>query len=250
MELLNIEIEINSICNRKCDYCPVSIMEIPKGDKYIDQELFDIFIFRLNEINYSGRISFHLYNEPLLHKGLEDLVFKLLSKVPSCKPILFTNGDLLTEARYNSLMKSGVSKIVITSHSGKEHPKRPDQIVQFPKELDLTNRGGKLESLPKCTFEHLNSKCYAPSEMFVISITGDVLLCYEDANRNNVLGNIKNKSFKEIYYSERYTNLRNALTRGNRSKAADICKLCTNLAHSKSGRSDQSEKFWEIISND
>lgn len=248
MRLLNVEIEINSRCNRKCSYCPVSIMPFPQVPRLIQENVLSSFILRLEEIDFDGRISFHFYNEPLIHKGLECVVRRILQAVPKCRPVLFTNGDLLTQQRYDSLVDAGMQMIVITSHSGKSHPPRPKQVVQFSDDLVLTNRGGKMAELPKATELDISQRCFAPTEMLIVTITGDVVLCYEDAYRSHVMGNICDQSIAEIWNSDDYSRIRGELEIGNRKGACEMCTNCTNRAHTTLGKSDRSEPFWDLIS--
>lgn len=248
MRLLNVEIEINSRCNRKCSYCPVSIMPFPQVPRLIQENVLSAFIERLVEIDFDGRISFHFYNEPLIHKGLEDIIRRILAAVPKCRPVLFTNGDLLSQQRYDSLIEAGLQMIVITSHSGKSHPPRPRQVVQFSDDLVLTNRGGTMEDLPKATGEDISQRCFAPTEMLIVTITGDVVLCYEDAHRSHVMGNICEQSIDQIWNSHDYSRIRAALEVGNRKGACEMCTHCTNRAHTTVGMSDRSEPFWDLIS--
>jgi len=248
MRVLNIEIEVNSRCNRKCSYCPVSIMPHPQVPRLIQEHVLSSFINRLMEIKFDGRISFHFYNEPLLHKGLESIIRRVAEAVPTCRPVLFTNGDLLSQQRYDSLIDAGLQMIVITSHSGRSHPPRPKQIVQFSDDLVLTNRGGTMVDLPKSTEQDISQCCFAPTEMLIVTITGDVVLCYEDAHRSHVMGNICEQSIAQIWNSQNYSRIRAALEAGNREGASEMCKHCTNRAHTIMGMSDRSEPFWDLIS--
>lgn len=232
-----VEVEINALCNRSCSYCPVSVLPIPQPPRYIDEEVFDKLLKELSDIEFSGRFSYHFYNEPLLHKDLEGLVKKSVKKLPNAFQVLYTNGDLLTEKRYNQLIDAGIDLIKVSSHSLEIIPERPAQIVLYPEDLVLTNRGGLLVNLPGSTSVMHETACFAPSEMFIVTITGDVLLCYEDAERNNVMGNIMEQSIKEIWYSDKFIRLRELLARGSRLDGASICKKCTNTDHNLPGNS-------------
>src|SRR5687767_13566064 len=94
--LLNVEIEVNSRCNRKCWYCPVSILPPPDGPKFMADDVFVRLHEELQAIDYSGRISYHLYSEPLLRRDLARLVALSKSMLAASWQVLFTNGDLLT----------------------------------------------------------------------------------------------------------------------------------------------------------
>jgi cyclic pyranopterin phosphate synthase len=239
-----VEVEINSRCNRACSYCPVSILPVPGVPRYMKDEVFESLLSQLRGLDYAGRISYHFYNEPLLRKDLERLVALTSARLPKAHQILFTNGDLLSDERYGSLREAGIEFFVVTSHDGTAYPERPFQIVEFPEDLMLTNRAGTLTHLPVVTSEILQTPCYAPSEMLIVTATGDVLLCYEDAKRETMMGNILEASIDEIWLSEKFTRARTLLAQGRRSEANSVCRLCTNQAHVSLGGGSHSEPYW------
>lgn len=242
--LQNVEIEVNSRCNRRCSYCPVSLNPTPNVPRLMSDEVFERILSELGSIEYDGRISYHFYGEPLLRKDLERLIARSHSALPKAHQVLFTNGDFMTEERYHSLLAAGVEYIVITSHDGKPHPKRPRQILQYTNDLELTNRGGTMKELIKATEDHRQKPCFAPSELIVITVEGDVLACYEDSQRKHPFGNILKNSLIEIWDNPHYVALRETLERGDRLNAMSICAECTNKAHTTPGCSAHSEPFW------
>lgn len=246
-ELRVVEFEANSRCNRKCSYCPVSILPKPDAPTFMPEEVVDRMIVELQRIEYAGRISYHFFNEPLIRKDLEEIIQRLKNDLPNAEQVLFTNGDLLTETRYQSITDAGIDFIVVTSHSGKTHPDRPNQYVQFPKELELTNRGGTLEHLPSVTADTLSKPCFAPSEMLIVTASGDVVLCYEDAKRRTNYGNILTDSIEDIWMNPNRVEIRRSLEIGDRANAEEICRSCTNLAHTERDTSDRSEPFWSTL---
>src|SRR5262245_34621016 len=105
--LLNVEIEVNSRCNRSCSYCPVSLKVNNKIKPFMDREVFERVISQLQALDYDGRVSYHFYGEPLLRKDLEELISYTHLALPKAHLVLFSNGDFLTDARYESLIRSG-----------------------------------------------------------------------------------------------------------------------------------------------
>jgi cyclic pyranopterin phosphate synthase len=68
----SVAIEISTFCNRTCYYCPNSIEETPVD--FMTEKTFNKIIAQLKEINYSGVILYHFYNEPLLDKRLPSFI--------------------------------------------------------------------------------------------------------------------------------------------------------------------------------
>ena len=226
-----VEIEVNSLCNRKCSYCPVSILPLPNTPQYMEIQLFHKIINELAEINYKGMISYHFYNEPLLRKDLDNLIAITKNKIPKAFQLLYTNGDLLTDDRYYELISSGLDYFFITQHDNKNYKNREKQFVQFSKDLILTNRGGIMSNLNVKSLP-INKPCFSPNDNLIITSSGKVVLCSEDAQRVEIIGNLKNEKISEIWFSEKYINIRNLLNNGNRKLASKICRKCNNSEYS------------------
>jgi GTP 3',8-cyclase len=232
-----VEVEVNSRCNRRCTYCPVSLNPHPDVPRMMDATVWNRLIAELSRLDFAGRFSYHFFNEPLLRRDLEDLCRDVKSSLPQAVQVLYTNGDRLSNARYRSLRAAGVDVLVVTSHSGASHPSREGQILQQPVDLRLTNRGGLLTHLPTPTSETQHLPCFAPSEMLIVGVTGDIHLCYEDATRTHVMGNIMRQPVDEIWYSAEFAQARGALQDGRRLSATDLCHGCSNRAHVVAGTS-------------
>ena len=233
-----VEIEVGSRCNRRCPYCPVSMQPKPPVPIWMPDKVFVTTVEQLADVGFAGRISYHLYNEPLLRKDLERLIGIVHTLLPEALQLLLSNGDFLTDERYDSLRRAGVDYFFVTRHlpSGPDYPERPFQVVQRSGDLILTNRGGFLEELPPPPGEAPHTPCWAPSEMLIVSVTGDVLLCYEDAEREHVMGNVLKTHIADIWNSERFREYRRRLEQGDRQVDA-MCTRCSNVAHSRPGLS-------------
>ena len=115
---------------------------------------------------------------------------------------------------------------MVTSHSGKVFPEREGQVNLTPKDLNLTNRGGKVLEKVKT----LNMPCFAPSSMLIVGYNGDVILCYEDADRTTIFGNLMTSSVEEIWFSPLAVQVREQLESGNRG-VRKVCSECNNTTH-------------------
>lgn len=222
-----VEIEINSHCNRRCWYCPNSLAPRP-GPRLISDEQFELILTRLAAVEFSGRLSYHFYGEPLLHPRLAHFVERTRTVLPAARQVLYSNGDLLTEARMTELRRAGIDRFIVTRHDGDAAGvERADVVQLVPRDLVLTNRGGliALEDQPA-----RGIPCHAPATMLIITNRGNVVLCYEDARETEVLGNVFEQSLDEIWWSDRFVALRSRLRNGDRSGAA-ICRKCNNRAH-------------------
>lgn len=224
---------MNSRCNRRCSYCPVSLDPFPDVAKKMERRIFTRLLEELASISFDGRLSYHFYNEPLLRKDLEDLVAEAAERLPDACQVLYTNGDYLSNDRYAALQRAGMHWFVVTRHDSDAFPERLAQTVLMPAQLDLTNRGGVLFPVVSA----LTLPCYVPMEMLIVTVSGDVVLCYEDARRQHVFGNLMQQSLIEIWTSDRFTAARQWLAQGERAKISGACSQCDNRAHTVPGLS-------------
>lgn len=224
-----VEIEINSRCNRRCDYCP-NVIAPRKAPKLMQPEQFERILDRLVEAGFAGRLSYHFYNEPLLHPRLPQFVARVRERLPAVRQILYSNGDYLTEEKYRDLRERGIERFVITQHDGKPGVPKPDLTWLTPQQLNLTSRAGTVVAGPPVAPGRV---CFAPTDMLIITITGNVVLCYEDSQEEVVMGNVFETPIMEIWESDAFSELRRALAGGDRC-ATEICRRCNNRAHQQS----------------
>ena len=110
-----VEIGISSFCNRKCWFCPNSIIDRNSCNIELNENLFLKLLSELREINYSNNICLHRYNEPLYNK---ELLIKRIKQVreylPQAYIYIVTNGDYLTLDYLEILIDAGVDEIRIS----------------------------------------------------------------------------------------------------------------------------------------
>lgn len=235
---LAIEIEINSNCNLSCSYCPNSIGERSEKGQ-MSRETFEHIMQQLKELSYSGRISYHFYNEPTLSPNLELFVELTKKYLPRSQPVLFTNGSKLNAIKIKNLVDLGIEKFMITEHeqlnlkniaiAKSELPSEINARVKFDsfRDLPFTNRGGLLTNLGKKLDTPFNKPCLIPKCNMVITVKGNVVACYEDYFQKHVMGNIFEAHIGDIWNSEKYINFREDLKNGLRHKY-EVCRHCNN----------------------
>jgi radical SAM protein with 4Fe4S-binding SPASM domain len=105
-----IDIELNSSCNLKCNFCIQSVRDL---GKFVLG--FDCFKRLINEAVANGTTSLKLnyMNEPLIIQDLEKYII-YAKEAGMVNVFMSTNGIMLTEARSKSLIESGITKIFIS----------------------------------------------------------------------------------------------------------------------------------------
>lgn len=230
-----IEIEINHACNRRCSYCPNSIAT-RKNTGVIDPLLYTKLMQELKTLSFEGRVSYHFYNEPLLHPDFEGIVRQTREALPKAAIVLYTNGVLLSKERLEKLLALGVDEFLVTRHEEDQdyafeqtyrsllpHIRKHVTYKDY-RELNLTNRGGMLNFGKGLSL----APCYIPSMIATVTVSGNVLPCFEDYEETLVMGNLGEQSLMEIWNSEKFSQFRKNLRLGQRHLYGP-CKDCSRF---------------------
>ena len=263
-------LEMSYYCNRACSYCPVSTFERSDKKLEIDDKLLKSIINSLKKIDYGGRISLNLFNEPLASKNFTNRVKNLNENLPKAILSCNSNGDYIKNFEvFSKLEKSGLKEILITLHPPRNTPwtksyalssiKKFSKRIKYKlsdKELDelkysfmfkrlyvevvCTNwdetgnsRGGTVKTLIP---EKIRiNPCEKPIREFVISYDGSVQLCchsYQNKEIDNGITKIDKLDDNSIF--KIYTN--KVLTNARKelfsySEKSGICKTCNHYEH-------------------
>lgn len=242
----DLNIEINTSCNRRCLHCPNSIYDrgLLKNEKLLDEKLYRKIIDELSHIDFDGRISPSLFGEPLLDKRLIRFVEYTRRHLPKVKILVFSNGDYLTPNKYIGLIEAGVTAFTITQHGKtisesmqhlfafiKNNPSVKNVIKYnvFSDRTPLYNRGGLVEVERR----HKRPRCILSNNPVCIDYNGNVILCCNDYFGEVKFGNVRDKNLIDIWKSDFYKNTRRNLRKGKYD--FEICKRCNELL-TKNGR--------------
>ncbi len=243
-----IEISESGMCNRKCSFCPRSDPEYNHVNEFISFLLIEKLGGELKQLNFENRILFSGFVEPLLDKKLYEKIKLLKNYLPKSKIEINTNGDVLNKKRLIKLFENGLDVLLISVYDSKEDADRFEKLCidtglnenqyvirhrYYSEENDfgitLSNRAGMMNNADfsiKSLKDPLNSPCYYPSYTFFLDYQGDVLMCPHDWGKKLILGNLNEKSFSEIWYSNKALMIRKKLNSGNRKiKPCDVCDV-------------------------
>ena len=239
--------EINTYCNRRCSYCPVSL-ETAVPNHFMDEKLFKLCIQRLKEINFTGSIMYHFYNEPLHDKRIADFVKYTSKELPQAISRIFTNGDKLTMEVADELFDAGLNDFLITDHNLKKGILRKkltkngvldkyksqifiDEGLGQTDDRPLDNRGGSVDIEALGSKERIRKNCKIVYEEVKVDYLGNVLLCSNDYYREHNFGNLKEKKFMEIWKDTKYSRIRNNLRKAK--SELEICQKCNYASPDK-----------------
>lgn len=241
-----ISLEISTYCNRRCGYCPISLMEtVPKD--FMTWDTFKAIIAKLQEINYSGSIYYHFFNEPLLDERIVEFVQYVTDHLPKAMSRIVSNGDPLNMELADQLFAAGVSNFAITDHNetpGKVEKRLKPIRDKYPGHITigwihdqpLDNRGGTVEVKQL----NLQPTCTVISDTLHLDYQGNVLLCCGDFSRSVTFGNLVEEDLLEIWRKPRYQKIRQGLARGE--AILPVCQQCNYVGFSGAQEDQEVEK--------
>lgn len=141
-QLKLIEIEVFSYCNRKCWFCPNSIIDRHSNNSLMPEDMYLNILEQLKEIDYDQEVTYSRYNEPLAYK---DIILKRIQQartyLPKAKLRTNSNGDFITLDYIYELRDAGLNELFIQQYlSNNElynHNKMKKRMLSFIKKLNV-----------------------------------------------------------------------------------------------------------------
>ncbi|MFC2166914.1 SPASM domain-containing protein [Acidobacteriota bacterium] len=251
--------EVRTKCNGGCEFCAASIQNDTRKDTLMPRKTFDLVISQLKEINYSGRIAYHVNNDPIIFPYLEEFICHTRKELPNSWIQILTNGIALSVKKADKLVHSGIDELTINYYMNDlglnlhekferirnevlpkyYHPEQikeghgPDnhgeKIFRYNvNKSDIakikTSRAGTAPNKPhKST--GLRGFCEYPFHQFNITTDGRVSRCCAEFFFADPMGNVNHESLMEIWEGEKFNSIRKHLIKGKRSSLR-YCKDC------------------------
>ncbi len=237
----HIEIETINRCNGICSFCPINAKIDPREKRIMSQELFEKIIDELAELNYSGRIALFSNNEPMLDNRIINLYKYCRSKLPNAWLFMFTNGTLLSLEKckellplldeliidnYNQELKliSNSKKVVQYCEENEKLREKVTVVLRKPNEI-LSTRGGDAPNRNDM-ISYGDATCVLPFKQMIVRPDGKVSLCCNDPLGRETLGDLTKESLIDVWYGERFRQVREALYVGrNKWKHCIYCDV-------------------------
>lgn len=248
--------EVITKCNSRCSFCAASLGNDPRELKTMPFDLFRKVIAEMAEMNFTGRVAFHVNNDPLCFNGLEKFVAHARRSLPGCRLQIMTNGIALSPRRGRRLLECGVDEMVVDFYRRRPGEKLYPNLVRFRDQVipemypvrrgkvhhttdgsrsfrfDIHyrrmtevrwNRGG---SAPNKTAAHRAAGfCQFPFTQFNITTDGRVSKCCADFRFADVMGDVSRQGVMDVWNSAAFRAARGRLWAGDRQALA-ICREC------------------------
>jgi radical SAM protein with 4Fe4S-binding SPASM domain len=115
-----VEFEPHAFCNRRCSFCPNSILDRYKNKTLFDLALYEKTIGELSFIDYDQTIRFSRYSEPLACEEICNYIRLARDSLPKTSIDVVTNGDFLTDKMVAELREAGLSILRISIYPDKD----------------------------------------------------------------------------------------------------------------------------------
>ena len=232
-----IYIATTSYCNGKCSFCPAG------NDKkqpviYLSDTVIDKIILKLKEMSFSGKISLHGVNEPLLDKRIVKICQKFKANLPQCKLQILTNGTMLTVRLLEELILVLDQIDVHIYDDSLEIPIKYNSIIEFCRNNERAKKIVRIykrrqheilsqKGYGPCgrdKFSNIVSGCIMPFTTLSVLADGSVTYCDSDYLGKGAMGNIADESILEIWNNEKFTKYRRDMILGRQNTM--YCNKC------------------------
>lgn len=243
--LRSVEINPTELCNRKCSFCPRVDPKLYKNQKkHISPDLCREIGQQLQDFNFTGRIGFVGFGEPLLHPNLEECI----KQIKVCKSAQWieinTNGDFLTRDLAIKLADAGCTNITISMYDSDKTEYFKNMLHGINVELVLRhhydegkqynlNLINRIDIVKKNKILNVNRPCYMPFYKLFIDWNGDYLLCEQDWRKSTNKYNVRTTTIKD-FWLDKLNFYRKNLVNGDRNLYP--CSTCdiNGTLHGKS----------------
>ncbi|MBI3090382.1 MAG: SPASM domain-containing protein [Candidatus Tectomicrobia bacterium] len=234
---LAVEFEMNSLCNRRCSYCPNVHQARPKG--FLDLSLYKKLIDELALYKYRGYIIPNFYGEPLLDERIDQFVQYARKVLPSSIILINTNADFLSVDRFYQLVEAGVDIFLISQHDPtpsaaiQELSRLIDKHPNLGEKINIVNwtsasrvlssRGGLIDD---DRIAYMSKTGCFRSRRATLTFDGDLIICCEDFLAEYIYGNINDQDFIQLWKLS--LSHRREIFLGNYTEP--ICRTCAGLS--------------------
>ncbi len=228
----DVQIEVSTVCNRKCIYCPN--FSVGRPQRFMEESVFFKIVGSLKEHDFRGSIVFSGYCEPLMDDRISSFVLYAKRQLPGISIRINTNGDFFTIEKYIELKNAGVDLFLVSQHS----KEISDAIAmtlglikkRFPDDCaiginDVYNSGSKMNrgGLVAVESQGKLAGCPWPS-MLIFDYAGNIILCCNDYNSSVVFGNINKDDIYSVWYGRDFVKIRSKILSG--FLPYEICRRC------------------------
>ncbi len=230
-----IAIQTIDDCNGRCCFCPNSVLKRTKAR--MDVDTFMCIIAELAPMDYRDAIVLDLQCDPFLDDRIEEFTTTASSACPHASIFLSTNGLALTESRYHDILRCPNVDLVVNDYTADQRvlekvrgwdtspeERRRSRFVCKPQPNSITN----LAHMPTRFRLPLRQSCIIPFRELSVLASGECVVCCSDWRREQVVGDVRESSLREIWCGEALREIRAQLMDNVR---AGLCARCDEMGY-------------------
>lgn len=258
----SVFLETRTKCNGTCSFCAASIRAETRPDVQMSPELSERIIGQLRDISFKGIVAPYVNSDSLLYPHVYDLMACARHELPDAWLQVMTNGKALTVEGARRLIEAGIDELHINYYDDDLTAPLPARFVEIRDRLlpslfpadhlrigsqpPLSEAGERgvfvFNIVRRCETEVLTSRggtapnapvplgpprgfCEYPFTQLNITADGRVGQCCCDFYFSMDLGNATPGHLVDLWFSPKFTELRNQLVRNDRTQNA-LCRQC------------------------
>ena len=232
IQWLEFELSNNCQCKKEHEWCPAS--RDNRELIFLKSSIVHKVIQFFKRYDFSGRVYFSGYSEPLIDARLVDLVKYVKRHLPKCNIDMFTNGIACDENLLTDLLEAGVDQIRLSiyNQSERERLKRIKAKVKLKGVFLQDRRIGLCRNdidnrinVYNLEGKGLKEPCYMPTLYYFVRNNGDVTMCFWDWKYTQIFGNLYKDSVEDTLLDSNRLRINYELVNNNRA-AIPVCSGC------------------------
>ena len=222
-------IETHSLCNRSCPTCLRQSYPTQRPMTFLPNELIDKVLSEAVDMGFSGPVGLVWFNEPLIDPRLDEIATRV--KARGFYVYIDTNGDFITRSiPYHDFL----DEMVIALYDKDSFDVKKEQIetllkvpkLSFHMDHIVTHYSPWTDRLLKQIEEFAQNPCYDMQRRMIVSATGEMALCCEDIGLEFDLGNVRDKTLSELWFSPKHTEILETLSEAGGRAHYPYCRSC------------------------
>lgn len=221
--LTGVAIMISNVCNYAHIHTKCPAHE-EKEKQIMSFHSIRYIVDELERIGFSGKIMFHIYNEPMNDPRLFSIIRYVREKLENATIVIYTNGFYLTDVIVRELEEATVNILITTAYGNKEY----DRLMQLNPTIAYHIHYGILDErinyYEKIEPEFLGKSCRSLISQLDIYVNGDIGLCCLDYRHSSEMGNVFKEGFEVCVNNEKIRRFQTELLNGKRTEK--LCQGC------------------------
>ncbi|MBN1124195.1 MAG: methyltransferase domain-containing protein [Sedimentisphaerales bacterium] len=219
----HVYLELSNECNYADVHKACPVARLRQNKDILPTRIVCEVLDTLGDYNFTGRIAFHTYNEPLMDPRLFTFIAYARRICPQSEIFICTNGYYLHQEMAEKLVQTGVTNIYVSAYSDSEYDRLSRIQVPIPYRVERQKLDQRLDSYNRPPTGDTRP-CYNPLYQLTITASGKICLCCIDWKRQYTFADLHTQPFEQAMRNPEMWRIYDRLSQGDR--CLDLCKSC------------------------